>query len=228
MFRFLTLTLMSCFAMVSLAHAQDVASNQAYVSQLLKLNRVDPEKNISYSKGLDVLDRRVLDSTHYAIGDVKDVLISQDGKVEKIVADVDSLGFRQEMYFDYDTLNVSVAADSYALMLDRDQLRDNMPAFLEGIEPAAGRDFEPISLKSLMGCDVKAEDGALIGRVSNVQINDKNQEIKALLVNVMTGRKRGKHIAIPFSTDIVNRDHGVAVVEVPAAEAALIRQYLIN
>lgn len=235
MFRFLALIVafaMTLFCVLNnsaFAEESSQKDNQMFVSELLKLNRVNPMSNPHFVSADNVLDRKVLDSTYYALGQVNDVLVGDQGKIEKIIADVDSLGFRQALSFDYDTLNVTANTDSYALMLDRDQLQDNLPAFLQGMAPAAGADETgPISLRSLIHSDVSVEGGEKIGHVSNLLVSDKSQEVKAIVVRLTSGRNKGTDIAIPFDQDFIALKNGLPHIEIPTEKRDLIKQYLIS
>jgi len=200
-------------------------SIQAYTSQLLQLNQINPAQNPLYTLGSRAISFRLLDQNRRALGKLSDITIGAGGALESVQAQIMSTGFDQELNFGVVAHNVTPESDAYSVTLTRDQVEDNLPGFLAATESAAGDDDNgPITVQSLIGARVQNAKGSQIAIVDDVMIDDQQKMAVALLLTLMGGSGQTT-IAVPYRSAKVARTGPKATVELTDEQARVVTNY---
>lgn len=192
---FLAISMLCAPVMVGAASAQ---SNSRLSDSLSFLNRTKPLQNPRFDRAKDVLDKRVVDNSNRVVGDVNDILLSNNGNISSINADLNRLRIRGDIYLNYTQMRMRTISNAYSLNIQDDQLEDLLPTLLNNIESAAGNE-DTFSLKKFDGARVVAEDGRRLGKVTDVLFANMTSRAQALYVDLNYKSIRGETIAIPYN-----------------------------
>ncbi len=196
-------------------------SQQAYTAALLELNRTKASQNPAFTLGKDVMDRRILDKNQRTMGRVEDIILAPNGEFQTIVAKIDTSGFRETVSFDVASYIVNPMPGSFTVAMDKNQIKQNMPALMAQIETAAGEDA-PLTVNTLRNGSVSKEDGTPVAKVQDVMVDNKSNQILALLVTILAGSNRGASIAIPYEASSASVEQGRANLTVTDEQAKII------
>lgn len=224
MIRSLIVLTVLCFAAPALAEpaaGPAPVSQQDYISQVLDLNRVPPQQNPLYMMGNKVLAYRLLDRNRRALGKMQDITLGADGSLQSIQVHMIAPGFNEELSFDIKAYNATPESDAYVVSLSRDQVEQNLPDLLAGIETAAG-ESQPITVQSLVGARVQTDRGRQIATVQDVVIDDDRKVAVALLLTMLGGNQT---VAVPYKTSRIERRGPKATVELSEAQAKVASSY---
>lgn len=187
-------TLLICCMMALPVQAKNKVSLH---KALIEMNRIKPLQNPRYETADEVLNRNILDSTKKVAGEVKDVILNQrDGKINSIVADFNRLNLNQDVFLNYESLDIKSFSKGYGLGYRNDVIEEIYPSLLSGTETAGQGDH--ISLSSIIDRRVVTSDGKNIGRVENVLFNRNATKAVGLYVSVTAGAIFEEGIVIPF------------------------------
>lgn len=170
-----------------------------YYDTLAEYNRIKPKQNPQWETANRTLKSKVHDNKNKVIGDLQDIVVSENGSIDSLNVDLNRLQLG-EINLNYNELNVTASPRSYALGYDDDRIADIYPEILASIGTAAGEGAAGISIESLIRSDVKADDGRRIGKVEDVMFSANGDRVTALLVRVNYKTIRGESVAIPFSS----------------------------
>ena len=182
-------------AVVPAVHAEDYGRSFELISEL---NRVNPEQNPRYEDSEDVLGRRVIDRKRKVIGDVKDIILNENGTIEQLNVQFNRLRLNTSIFLSYQSMGIEPSTNGYAMNFDSGQIEQLYPTLLAGTETAAGDD-EIFSVRSVIGGAVKSQKGKVIGRVEDVLFGAEGARAEALLVKLTQGTLRGEKVAVPFT-----------------------------
>jgi sporulation protein YlmC with PRC-barrel domain len=211
-------------SMLCLIGAPAVAEEYAPAyDTIVKMNRIQPLQNPDLSKSADIINRRMLDRTNKVVGEVRDVLVSPNGSIEALNVDFNRLRLGAPVYLNYREMSVQAASDSYIVGFADNQIETLYPELLANVATAAGGDVETLSVKNVLGAEVKAQDGRMIGVVDDVLFSSNGDRADSLLINNKAGLMRGKTVAIPFGmADFAALNTGNTIIlENPEADALL-------
>lgn len=172
-------------------------SNRA-LEQLSQLNRINPLQNPEFDRDSKIINRKIIDRKNKVVGRVQDVIINPNGTIASIVTDFDRLRLGDDIALNYRNLNIRSRADSYAMNMDSDEIRDFYPQLLADIETASGDGNNTFSVRKLSGAQILAEDGRRIGKVKNVLFANNGGIVRAINAELSYGTHRGDTVAIPF------------------------------
>ncbi len=210
---------------VSQDEAPAASGIEDYTSRLLMLNQLPPRQNPAFKLGTRALNHRLIDQNRRGLGKVTDITIGQGGRLTSSQADIIATGFDQNLTFDVTAYNVTSESDVYSVTLTREQVQDNIPEFLAGIETAAGDDpAESVTLTSLVGARVQTSQGNQIAIVEDVLIEEKRKMAVALLLTLMGGSGKST-VAIPYSDARIGRVGSKATVEITEEQSRVVRAF---
>lgn len=84
--------------------------------------------------------------------------------------------------------------------MDDTRIKEIFPEILANIDTAAGDSASSISVKNLIGANIRADDGRRIGKVGDVMFSKNGDRVTALLANISYRTIRGETVALPFSS----------------------------
>lgn len=174
------------------------ASYSPHAEALAELNRIKPLQNPRYDTSKEILNRRILDRKNKVVGEVRDVILNDNGSISFLNIDFDRLNLAQSVPVNYGALKMEPVTDGYGMTFDSKEITDIYPTFLANIESAAGEE-DVFALSKMNGMEVWNESGRRIGRVSDVLFAGNGARAEALYVAMDGGSFSGRAIAIPFS-----------------------------
>ena len=199
-----------CMAGIPAAFAQDYSR---YLEAVTQLNRINPLQNPEYESADKILKRRILDRKNKVIGQVKDVIINDNGSLASLEVDFDRLRLEGEVFVNYRDMGVRPATNSYMISFADEQIEDMYPTLLAEMETASGEDEDAFSLRRLLGASVKAYDGRKLGVVEDVLFSANGGRAEALYISLKGYNLRGETLAIPLSmAEIEDRGFGKGIV----------------
>lgn len=162
------------------------------------LNRIKPLQNPKLKQAEDVLERGILDQTNRDIGEVEDVLIDTQGPVVVLNATFEDLRLRGTKPLNFIEYDIKPVGTSYKLAQREEDLIDNLPTLLNGIQTAAGAENGIISLKNLLGRDVSTKGAHNFAEISDVIFTEDTLFVQALHLTISRGTIRRKGVAVPL------------------------------
>ena len=199
--RFLRLTLI-LLAFSLPAYAQDIEEEErlltsiTFLDYLREHNRIKPMQNPKYEHGTDILDRRIMDQTKKAIGQVKDVVVSTDGKIRYLKIDFDKISLRKEVYLDYHQMNVGANNNGYTLSFRKEEIKGLYSKFTRQITPHS----DQISLVSIMGKEIRDTNKIRLGTIDEILFDEFGSKVEQIFIKVNYGLIRDAGLAIPFES----------------------------
>lgn len=163
------------------------------------LNRQKPLQNPRFQRASKVLDNRILDRRNRVVGEINDILLSDNGDISTLNVELDRLRIRGDVFLGYSDMRIGAVSNAYTLNISDDQLEELVPTLLNNIETASGSSSDIISLQSLSGARLVAKDGRRLGKVSDVLFSNNGARAQALYVALNYKSVRGDKLAIPFS-----------------------------
>lgn len=210
---------------VTTAPVPDTPSVQEYTSRVLALNQIDARQNPQFTLASKALSNRLLDQNRRALGKVQDISLNADGTLKAVEADVIATGFDQTLTFDVVAYNVTPETDAYSVTLTREQVENNIPEFLAGMDTASGEEGgQPITVQSLIGARVQTDKGTQVGIVDDVAISDQRKAAVALILTLMGGGGRTT-IAVPYKDARIDRLGNKATVEISEDQAKVVSSF---
>ncbi len=165
-----------------------------FLEYLREHNRLKPMQNPKYEHGTDVLDRRVMDQTKKAIGQVEDVIVSSTGDIRYLKVNFDRISLRKTAYLDYTQMNIGANNDGYALSLREEDIKDLFPKFIRKITPHG----EQISLTEIIGKEIRDSNKIRLGVIEEILFDEFGSKVEHLYIKINHGLIRDAGLAIPF------------------------------
>lgn len=206
------------------AFAQDVSYSRAMQS-LSALNRIPALQNPSYQTEREVLAARVLDNTNRVIGEVEDIIVSDNGSIQSLRVDFDRLRLSGQVFLNYRDMDVKPVSNGFALGFESAQIADMYPRLLSNIETAAGNQGDAVSIRKLNGANLRTANGRKIGEVRNVLFGARGSQAKALFVAMMMGGVGPKQVAIPFNSGAIKTEGQNIDIVVTENQANALRDF---
>ncbi len=188
------------------------------------MNRLKPLQNPRYIRFEKILKRKVIDSHNKVVGEVGDVLVDTRGTISSIHVGFDRLHLRQNVYLNYEALDIESVSNGYRLAFDDEQVVALYPELLANIETASGQS-DVFSLSSILGKKVLDAKGRKIAKVSDILFDDTARIVKALYLDVNYKTIRNKGVAVPFSKVSLGYESGRLVVRVPQDLSEIVLNY---
>ena len=163
-----------------------------------QLNEIKPLQNPGYESADEVLKRRVLDQKNKVVGDVKDVILKDNGSISHLQIDFNRLRLGSEVYVNYRDLNARPSTNGYMFGFSGDQIKTLYPTFLADMETASGENDESFSLRKVLGSQVVADDGRKLGVVEDVLFSSDGSRAEAYYITMQINPVRGHTIAVPI------------------------------
>lgn len=189
--RFAVLTIALIMVVVP-ASAQNLA---IAMQEIIRLNRVQLEKNTEYDDAQSILNRQLSDNKNHVIGRVYDVLLNPAGMIESLYVDFKETGYSQKVYLDYAGMRVQALSDSYNLAFNNEQLELMYPQILADTATASGDDSGVFSLKGMVGQTMEDEKGERLGTVKTIFFSRNGSRAEAIYVDMGIA----KDIVLPFN-----------------------------
>jgi sporulation protein YlmC with PRC-barrel domain len=167
--------------------------------RLTEFNRAKPLQNPHYEHLGDVLDRRVLDNKNKVVGEVRDILVTQNGSIDSIRVDFDRLRLGSPVFLNYNSMRIQPSADAYSVGFRDSEIAEIYPSLLADMATAAGSDEDVFDVRALKGAQVHDNTGRILGKVDEILFNEKGSRVEALYVSMSYGKLNGESLAIPFN-----------------------------
>ncbi|MDH5722622.1 MAG: PRC-barrel domain-containing protein [Alphaproteobacteria bacterium] len=167
-----------------------------FLDYLREHNRIKPMQNPKHEHGIDILDRRIMDQTKKAIGQVKDVVVSTDGKIRYLKIDFDKISLRKEVYLDYHRMNIGANNDGYTLPFRKEEIKDLYSKFTRQITPHS----DQISLVGIIGKEIRDTNKIRLGTIDEILFDEFGSKVELIYMTVDYGVIRDKGLAIPFES----------------------------
>ena len=185
------------FLLVSFpVQAQDKAEPLTVVTfqrALNDMNRLKPLQNPKYEKGTDILKRKIIDNENKVIGDVRDVLVNQDGAIIDLFVSFDRLHLTDPVVLNYESMGITSMADAYRIGLEKQQVIDLYSSL------SKDRSNTLYSVDSIMGLPVKTSGGRTIGKIGDFLFNDEKADlVQGIYVSISYKTIRNEGLAVPF------------------------------
>jgi sporulation protein YlmC with PRC-barrel domain len=191
--------ILSAAMTLSLAAGASAQSLDPYYETLAQYNSIAPKQNPQWEGAESTMKSNIQDNKNKVIGDLKNIIVSENGSIQSLEVDLNRIQLGATS-LNYRELQIKSSARSYALAMDDKRIKEVFPEILAGIDTAAGDSTSSISVKNLVGADIRADDGRRIGKVDDVMFSRNGDRVTALLVNVKYKTIRGETIALPFSS----------------------------
>lgn len=161
-------------------------------------NRVKPLQNFQYEKSRDTLSRRVLDRKNKVIGELQDVIVNRNGRVNALQVEFDRLSLRTPVYVGYTDMKIESWSNAYIVGYTDEEVASFYPDLLAKIETAAGGESENISLRSALSAPLIDSDGRNLGFVQDVLFDSDGERAQAVYASLNIGVLRNAGVAAPF------------------------------
>lgn len=191
--------ILSAAVALSFATAVSAQALDPYYDTLAQYNRIAPEQNPEWEGAKSTMKSNIQDSKNRVVGSVQNIIVSENGSIEALEADLNRIQLG-EVSLNYRALDIQSSQRSYELAMDDNRIQEIYPEILANIDTAAGNSASSISIKNLIGADIRADDGRRIGKVNDVMFTNNGDRAAALLINVNYKTVRGETIALPFSS----------------------------
>ena len=193
------------------ALAQSIETTR-FLQILNSVNTPRPDQSGDYERTRDVISGKVTDTRNKVVGDVKDVILNENGSVKALYVDFNRLRMgNTAIYVDFRDFRTQPTSGGYKIGYTQDQLEEIFPSLLANMESAAGGE-NTHSARKLVGKDVRNESGRKIGKVNDVLFNSNGGRAELLYIAMIAGALRGKNVAIPFNrADYKATNRGVKI-----------------
>lgn len=188
---------------------------------LKEMNRIKPLQNPRYIHFEDILDRRIVDSRSKVVGEMKDVIINQDGAIVWLLVNFDRLHLRKSVYLDYIAMDVESMDDAYRLPFNSEELA----GLYKKLTTALPKDQELFSLSEIMGRSVVNANEENIADVAEILFNQEGRAVDAYYLNVSYKTIRNQGVAIPFAVPLESYKYQKMRFLVPQSWSDLILDY---
>ncbi len=217
---------------ISIAYA--IAQEQKYLASPAQLqkeindrNRIDPMQNPRYVSSDKVMKRHILDNASGVVGEVKDIIIDENGLVISLYVDFDRLRLAEPIYMNYKDLDAESVTSGYRLGMNKKEIEELYPSLLSSIETAAGEGegVKKYSVRELIGSSVVTSDGDNIGNLEDILFDQEGSYVRGIYLNINYKTVRNKAIAVPLSVINFEPDNGRIHVMIKKKFADLIVKY---
>lgn len=170
-------------------------------AQLLdKVNSYAPEQSSRHEGAKDILKNRIIDKTNRVVGKVNDILLSKSGVVKMIDADFDRINLGTDTLFvNYSDLEIQPATNGYKMGYTDDQIKEQFPALLAGMQSASGAGSDLFSARKIAESAVRSSDGKKLGKIKDILFDNEGTRAELLFVSMNYKSVRGETLAIPFN-----------------------------
>lgn len=193
------LTLLILVTVSHAARAQTAMENAIYTKEIKELNHSNPLQRGDFEKSHDILKRTIMDDTNKTLGDVTDIILTNEGTISALNSTLDRLKVPGVVALNYTDMDVKAANNGYILGFEDEEVEDLLPTLLAGIATASGSDGN-FALTRLLGGKVASEDGRIIGKVEDVLFEKQGSHAAALYIDVNHKTLRGRGVAVPFGS----------------------------
>ena len=200
-------------------------SNIALKRSLNDLNRIKPLQNPRFETINEFRERRILDTTNKVAGIVKDALFQPNGTITSLLVSFDRLRLNQEVYLNYQTLDIGSVSTGYRLGFRNEEIASLYPELLANIETAAGQNGLQ-SVKNVIGRNVITDKGRRIGKVSDILFNESATRVMGIYVNVTFQSLRNEGIALPLNAVTFKQRNTRDIVEINQDFADNVIEYI--
>lgn len=181
-------------------HANAQSYGQMFES-LSDLNNGNPLQDPRFDRSEEVITRKVQDKKNKVVGNVHDVLLTSRGNISAIMLDFNRLQKSEKLALPYDSSGFRGVSNAYILSLySGDQIDELYPMFLSEMATASGDSSDIFSTKNIIGAQVKANNGEVLGVVDDVLFDRSGDRARGLYINMKKGNFRGIALAIPFDS----------------------------
>jgi sporulation protein YlmC with PRC-barrel domain len=165
---------------------------------LASMNEKNPLENPLVESTEELLQRDLQDSTNKVFGEIDDLLINENGKIEMLVTTVEGIGVgKQTLFLSTNEVRTSLGLHAYEIPYHRDEMEDLLPQILAQTETAAG-DGNLTSLRSLNGRMVVTPDGKRFAKVKTAITDQQARHIIGLVLANIAGVSGKGEIAVPY------------------------------
>lgn len=194
------LTFISC-AVVTLSFAAGVSAQglDPYYDTLAQYNRIAPEQNPQWESADSTMKSNIQDRKNKVVGSLENIIVSDNGAIQSLEVDLNRIQLG-EASLNYRELQIESSERSYALAMDDNRIKEVFPEILANIDTAAGNSSSSISVKNLIGTNIRADDGRRIGKVADVMFSKNGDRAVALLAEINYKTIRREKVALPFSS----------------------------
>ena len=161
-------------------------------------NKIKPWQQSDNERAQDVLDGSVLDEKNKVVGEVRDLLLAPSGGIDQIDVNLNRLRLGP-LTLNYSALGFQAVGSGYKANYTDQQIKDMYPQLLAGVETASGGAAASFSLRKILGSTLQAEDGRVLGRITDVVFNDLGRRAAYLYVETKSRNMTRKNLVIPFS-----------------------------
>ena len=211
------------------AIAQEALSYNRALQAIAQLNQIPPLQDPDLETGKDILSSKIIDSSSRVIGEVKKVVLQDDGSIALMEVEFDRLRVRGKVPVDYRSLGLRRASNGYKTAFEAAQIEDMIPQMLAGIATAAGGDQESYDLESLKNTMVVDDKGKRIGKIDQVLFGTRGAQAQAFLVKLFVRSVGEDTVAIPLQfTDVEVKRGKAAQVVVSKAQARAMYDYVMG
>lgn len=186
------------------------AQSFRFYETLAQMNRIDPLQNTRLRQATQIQNSNIQDEQNKVIGHVRDMILAKDGAIHSISIEFDSQHLPTEVYFSYDSKDIISYSDGYGLNMSEERIQSIYPELLANIETAAGdSSMDRYSMNTLVGAQIKKENGEKLGKVENIMFNKEGTQARGLFISMTRQGMRGETLSIPF--DAVSVKPGTSI-----------------
>lgn len=174
--------------------------------KLIEYNKNKPLQNPKFTNTKDILDRRIADNQNKIVGEVKDIIIAQGGKVAFVQGVFNRLHLQGEVLLNYADMQIGYTEDGYSLGFKAEEIKEihgELPK-----ELSADKAQKQVSLKDIKGKRVKTKKGDQIGEIEQVLFSEDGSEALAAYVIVDYGPVKNVEMAVPFEALTFSQKNG--------------------
>jgi sporulation protein YlmC with PRC-barrel domain len=220
MFKKAPFLLVIAFGLIAIMMQQSYGqATTAFQQTLTEMNRMKPFQNPIWQRSADVMKSRILDRKNKTMGDLKDIILTGDGKMSSLKVELSRMQFETDIFLNAQELKFISNDRAFVMQYDEAEIKDLYPQLLADIETAGGATSDSISLDSLQNADVRAEDGRNLGKVEEVLFARNGGDAAAIMIRVRYKTISGQSVAVPFSSLKYQPDGTTFKVVVPNDQA---------
>lgn len=183
-----------------------------YYETLAQFNSIPAKQNPQWESTNDTLKSKIQDNKNKVIGDLNNIIVSESGMIQSLEVNLNRIQLGAAN-LNYRELQVKPSARAYSLAMGDSRIKEVFPEILANIDTAAGDSASSISVRNLIGSDIRADDGRRIGKVEDVMFSNNGDRVTALLANINYRTTRGKSVALPFpSVEYLPKGNGFDVL----------------
>ena len=210
------------------AHGSE-ALKQQYLQELQEINARNPARSSQYEDLANIRDDKILDSTNRVVGEVNDILLSQQGNIEYMNIDFNRLKLGTDsLFMAYGRAGMRPVSNGYKMTLSDDDIRTQLPTILAQTASAAGDDQDIYSASKIPGAPVFAQNGAQLGVVKKVLFEGQGRYAELLYIDYNHKRTRGRDMAIRFNDARFDASGNALRINVPVALAEAMEDFALR